>query len=107
MKWRRFSCGAVTDTDEDQCPRHGPLWYKPRPKPRQGFWSKLLGRIRNLLKEGNPHTDFCYERCLFQDVELSGEELLVEHGENNIYTKHIAQLEDFIKELRQKQKEAH
>ena len=70
MKWRKFSCGAITDADEDKCPRHGPLWYKPRPKSRQGSWSKLW------IKDRNPHTDFYYERCLFEEVELSGKELI-------------------------------
>ncbi len=73
MKWKRSSCGVLTDIDEDYCPRHGAT--------------------------ENPET--------LQEAELSEEEFLVEYGKGNIYTKYIAQLEKLLKELRQKQKEAH
>ena len=100
MKWRKFSCGAITDIDEDKCPRHGPLRYKFWPESRKRFWLKLWERIKNLLKTGSPHINFYCEECSSQEIDLSDEELLllIETEGKNIYTKNYARIENLIKE---------
>jgi len=83
-KWRRFSCGVITDIDEDKCPRHGTLTE-----------SRFL-----LLKSR-------HKNCSFQEIDLSDEDLLTEIEEGNVFTKDHKKLENLLKEICKNKKEAH